>query len=116
MLVAMGGKGIIYWCYLTEATGTESTGFGLVERDGSASERILEAAEDHKLIQAQWEIIKDYQPSPEVAVIVDIDNALLTFAMSGKEDASTKSFAGYYKALWNSDVLGRFHRASEPAQ
>jgi beta-galactosidase GanA len=37
-----------------------------------------------------------------------IDNALLTFAMSGKEDASTKSFAGYYKALWNSDVLVDF--------
>ncbi len=108
MLVAMGGKGIIYWCYLTEATGTESTGFGLVERDGSASERVLEAAQDHKLIQAQWDIIKDYKPNPQVAVVVDIDNALLTFAMSGKEDASTKSFSGYYKALWNSDVLVDF--------
>jgi beta-galactosidase GanA len=108
MLVAMGGKGIVYWCYLTEATGTESTGFGLVERDGSASERVLEAAQDHKLIQAQWEIIKDYKPNPEVAILVDIDNALLTFAMSGKEDASTKSFAGYYKALWNSDVMVDF--------
>jgi beta-galactosidase GanA len=108
MLVAMGGKGIVYWCYLTEATGTESTGFGLVERDGSASERVLEAAQDHKFIQAQWEIIRDYKPNPEVAVLVDIDNALLTFAMSGKEDASTKSFAGYYKALWNSDVMVDF--------
>jgi beta-galactosidase len=108
MLVAMGGKGIIYWCYLTEATGTESTGFGLVERDGSPSERVLEAALDHKLIQAQWEIIKDYKPTPEVAVLVDIDNALLTFAMSGNEDTSTKSFAGYYKALWHSDVLVDF--------
>jgi beta-galactosidase len=108
MLVAMGGKGIIYWCYLTEATGTESTGFGLVERDGSPSERVLEAAQDHKLIQSQWEIIKNYKPNPEVAVLVDIDNALLTFAMSGKEETSTKSFAGYYKALWNSDVLADF--------
>lgn len=108
LLVAMGGKGIVYWCYLTEATGTESTGFGLVERDGSASERVLEAAQDHKLIQAQWEIIEDYRPAPDVGVLVDIDNALLTFAMSGKEDASTKSFAGYYKALWNSDVLVDF--------
>jgi beta-galactosidase len=108
LLVAMGGKGIIYWCYLTEATGTESTGFGLVERDGSPSERVLEAAQDHKLIQSQWEIIKDYKPTPEVAVLVDIDNALLTFAMSGREDTSTKSFAGYYKALWNSDVLADF--------
>jgi beta-galactosidase len=108
MLVAMGGKGTIYWCYLTEATGTESTGFGLVERDGSASERVLEATQDHQLIKAQWEIIKDYTPNPEVAVLVDIDNALLTFAMSGSEDASTQSFAGYYKALWNRDVLVDF--------
>ena len=108
MLVAMGGKGIIYWCYLTEATGTESTGFGLVERDGSASERVLEAAQDHQLIKAEWDIIKDYKPRVDVAVLVDIDNALLTFAMSGNEDASTKSFAGYYKALWNSDLLVDF--------
>jgi beta-galactosidase len=108
MLVAMGGKGIIYWCYLTEATGMESTGFGLVERDGSPSERVLEAAEDHRVLQAQWEIIRDYQPKPEVAVLVDIDNALLTFAMSGKEDASVDSFRGYYKALWHCDVLVDF--------
>ncbi len=108
MLVAMGGKGIIYWCYLTEATGTESTGFGLVERDGSPSERILEAAEDHRLIQSQWDIIKEYKPQAEVAVLVDLDNALLTFAMSGKEDASVKSFTGYYKALWNCDLLVDF--------
>jgi len=108
MLVAMGGKGIVYWCYLTEATGTESTGFGLVERDGSPSERILEAAEDHRLIQSQWDIIKEYKPQADVAVLVDLDNALLTFAMSGNEDASAKSFTGYYKALWNCDLLVDF--------
>ena len=31
-----------------------------------------------------------------------------TFAMSGNEDASVKSFTGYYKALWNSDLLVDF--------
>jgi beta-galactosidase len=108
MLVAMGGKGIVYWCYLTEATGTESTGFGLVERDGSPSERVLEAAEDHRLIQSQWDIVKEYKPQAEVAVLVDLDNALLTFAMAGNEDASVKSFTGYYKALWNCDLLVDF--------
>ena len=69
---------------------------------------MLEAALDHTIIQTQWDIIKYYKPTPQVAIIVDIDNALLTFAMSGKEDVSTKSFAGYYKALWNSDVLVDF--------
>jgi beta-galactosidase len=104
----MGGKGIIYWCYYTEATGMESTGFGLIDRDGSPSERVLEAAEDRRLIESQWDIIKDYKPKPEVAILVDLDNALLTFAMSGQEDASVDSFRGYYKALWNCDLAVDF--------
>ena len=108
LLVAMGGKGIIYWCYYTEATGMESTGFGLIDRDGSPSERVLEAAEDRRLIESQWDIIKDYKPKPEVAILVDLDNALLTFAMSGQEDASVDSFRGYYKALWNCDLAVDF--------
>jgi beta-galactosidase GanA len=60
------------------------------------------------LIQSQWDIIKEYKPQADVAVLVDLDNALLTFAMSGKEDASVKSFTGYYKALWNCDLLVDF--------
>jgi beta-galactosidase len=108
LLVAMGGKGIIYWCYHTEATGMESTGFGLVDRDGSPTERVLEAAEDHRLIESNWDIIKDYRPKPEVAILVDLDNALPTFAMSGQGDASVDSFRGYYKALWNCDLVVDF--------
>ena len=103
MAVACGAKGILYWAYHTEATGTEATGFGLVARDGSATERVLEAAEDNRLIQAHWDVIEGYRPKPEVAILFDQDNALLTFAMSGNEEASTKSFLGYYKALWNCD-------------
>jgi beta-galactosidase GanA len=103
MAVASGAKGLLYWAYHTEATGTEATGFGLVARDGSATERVLEAAEDNRLIQAHWDIIKDHRPKPEVAILFDQDNALLTFAMSGNEEVSTDSFRGYYKALWNCD-------------
>jgi beta-galactosidase GanA len=103
MAVACGAKGIIYWTYHSEATGTEATGFGLVARDGSPTERVLEAAEDNRLIQAHWDIIAGHKPKPKVAILFDQDNSLLTFAMSGNEDASTESFRGYYKALWNCD-------------
>jgi hypothetical protein len=103
MAVASGAKGLLYWAYHTEATGTEATGFGLVARDGSATERVLEAADDNRLIQAHWDVIKDHKPKPEVAILFDQDNSLLTFAMSGNEEASTESFRGYYKALWNCD-------------
>ena len=108
MAVACGAKGILYWAYHTEATGGEATGFGLVARDGSATERVLEAAEDNRLIQAHWDIIEGYKPKPEVAILFDQDNALLTFAMSGSEEASTKSFLGYYKAVWNCDHWADF--------
>ena len=103
MAVACGAKGLLYWAYHSEATGTEATGFGLVARDGSPTERVLEAAENNRLIQAHWDVIKDYKPTPEVAILFDQDNELLTFAMSGNEDPSTESFRGYYKALWNCD-------------
>ena len=33
MAVAAGAKGIIYWTYLTEGTGREASGFGLVARN-----------------------------------------------------------------------------------
>jgi beta-galactosidase GanA len=104
MGVATGAKGLLYWAYDTEATGTESSGFGLVARDGSPTERVLEAADDNRLIQTHWDIIENYKPRPEVAILVDQDSALLTFAMSGNEDASADSFRGYYKALWNCDA------------
>lgn len=108
MAVATGAKGVIYWAYHTEATGTESSGFGLVARDGSATERVLEAADDNRLIQAHWDIIENYLPKPEIAILFDQDNALLTFAMTGDEDPSTESFRGYYKALWHCDFTADF--------
>jgi hypothetical protein len=104
MAVAAGAKGIIYWNYHAEATGTEATGFGLVERSGAPTERVMEAAKNNQLIQAHWDILRDYRPRPEVAILTDQDNALLAYAMSGNEDASTESFRGYYKALWNMDL------------
>jgi beta-galactosidase GanA len=108
MSVATGAKGVIYWCYHTEATGYESSGFGLVARDGSATERVLEAADDNRIIQAHWDVIENYQPKTDVAILFDQDNSLLAFAMAGNEAASTSSFSGYYKAIWNSDQWADF--------
>ena len=108
LAVAAGAKGILYWTYHAEATGGEATGYGLVDRDGSATERVVEASQDNRLIQAHWDIVKDFQPKPQVALLFDQDNSILTFAMAGKEDASVQSFRGYYKALWNMDLWADF--------
>jgi beta-galactosidase GanA len=116
MGVACGAKGLLYWAYHSEATGTEATGFGLVARDGSSTERVVEAAEDNRLIQAHWDIIENYKPKADVALLFDQDNPLLTFAMAGNEDTSTQSFLGYYQALWNSDYWVDFIEPAGLAQ
>jgi len=116
LAVAGGAKGIIYWTYHAEATGTEATGFGLVDRDGSETERVLEAAKNNRLIQAHWDILEQYRPMPQVAILTDQDNGILTYAMSGSEDVSTQSFRGYYRALWNMDLWTDFIEPSSLAK
>ncbi len=104
LAVAMGAKGIIYWNYQAEATGREATGYGLVARSGAATDRSQEAEKNNAIIQAHWDVIKDFHPRAEVALLTDQDNALLTYAAQGNEEPSTASFQGYYKALWNLDL------------
>ncbi len=108
LAVAAGAKGILYWAYYAEATGREAMGFGLIDRDGSETERVQEAARDNRLIQEHWDILRDYRPKPRVAILTDQDNAILTYAMAGNEDASVQSFRGYYKALWKMDQWSDF--------
>jgi beta-galactosidase len=102
--VAAGAKAIIYWTYLTEGTGTEASAFGLVTRSGQSTERVEEAAKANRLIQARSDLLNRYRPKPEVAILFDQDNALLTFVGNATEEPSTQSAAGYYKAFWNLDL------------
>lgn len=108
LAVAAGAKGVIYWAYHAEATGTEATGFGLVDRDGSRTDRVVEASKDNQLIQQHWDVIEKYLPKPEIAILTDQDNGILTFAMAGTEEPSTESFRGYYLALWKMDHFADF--------
>lgn len=103
LAVTAGARGLVYWTYLTEGTGREASGFGLTTRDGSPTERVEEAAATNGRIQRRWELLREYRVRPEIALLYDQDNALLTFAMSANETPSTQSFAGYYKAFWNLD-------------
>jgi beta-galactosidase GanA len=108
MAVAMGAKGLLYWTYFPGSSSIESGGFALVRTDGSPTERVLEAAEDCRLIREYWNILEHYRPRPQVALLFDHDSSLLTFAASGSEDISVRSFRGYYKALWKCDCFVDF--------
>ena len=115
LAVAFGARGLIYWTYHAEATGGESTGFGLVTRDGEPTERVTEASLDNKLIQQHFDIISSPRPKGEIAILTDPDSALLTYAANGSEQLSTSSFRGYYRALWNIDLSADFIQPNQLA-
>lgn len=105
---ASGAKGICYWCYLTESTGPEAGGFGLVPFSGELSERAREAARQSALMQQLQSVLCDYQPQPQVAVLYDPDNSTLLWAMENTDTLYGESFNGYARAIFESDVWARY--------
>jgi beta-galactosidase GanA len=108
LAVACGAKGLLYWTYTPATRTAEAGGFSLVAADGSPTERVQEAADDHRLIQAHWDVIEHYKPRIDVAILFDQDSDLMTFAVSGNSDVAANSFRGYYKALWCCDLWADF--------
>jgi beta-galactosidase GanA len=108
LAVATGAKGVLYWTYTPASKTAEAGGFALVAADGSPTERVLEAADDHRLVQAHWDVIEHYMPRTDVAILFDQDSDLMTFAVSGNSDVAANSFRGYYKALWCCDLWADF--------
>lgn len=108
LAVASGAKGICYWCYLTETTGPEAGGFGLIPFNGELSARAAEASKQSKLLRSLHPIIRDYSPKPQVAVLYDPDNSTQMFAMECTDELYGNSFTGYTRAIFESDVSARY--------
>jgi beta-galactosidase len=111
--VTHGPRAILYWCYMVESTATESSGFGLVRGNGEITPRAEEAVRTHKLLQRHAKILTDYAPEPQVAILFDSDAALLNYAMEGEEVVHTCSHKGYYRAVWQADLLATYVRPAD---
>ena len=79
MAVATGAKGVALLGLSFGSDGNRSDGVWTCGTRRLATERVLEASEDNRLIQAHWDIIQNYKPKPDVALLFDQDNSLLTF-------------------------------------
>lgn len=113
LAVAAGASGILYWTYMAEATGTEATGFGLVNAARDITPRAQEAARIGGQLQQFAALIERHRCQPQVGILYDTDNQILAFAMDGKEDPVTGSALGYYRAAWRSDVWAQFLQPAE---
>lgn len=78
-IYARGAKAVIFWCWRSESWGQESTGFGIIGRDGHREERI-EGLKNVSGILNKHKELENYVPDePQCAVITDDDNVLLNY-------------------------------------
>lgn len=108
LAASYGAKGICYWCYLTETTGPEAGGFGLVPFSGELTARAEEAAKQSKLLQSLQPIFKEFVPKPQVAVLYDPDNSTQLWSMECTDELYGNTFTGYTRAIFESDVRARY--------
>lgn len=108
LAVAMGSQGVVHWCYLTERTGHEAGGYGLVRLNGEHTPRSLAAKEVAARLRQQQDIILSASIPTQVAVLYDPDISSLVFAMELEDTLYGESHIGYYRAIWRSDLAARY--------
>ncbi len=109
-VLAAGARGILYWQYRSERLTTESNGSGIVEVDGSATDRSTEVARMGKFLKAHRdEIAAARPPRASVAIPYDYQNDLVSRLETAKEGTLESypykdSLRGIHLALWQLDA------------
>ncbi len=104
--VAHGASGVFYWNWRPETTGIEAAGFGLVNYDGSLTDRARAAGEVARDLNRHASRLLSSKPVPaQVAILCD---PRVFIQAHGEQDAGlyVASVRGAYRA---------FYRASIPA-
>ncbi len=102
--VAHGAKGIFYWNWRPETTGIEASGFGLVNYDGTLTDRAREAGEISRVLQKHARLFAEARPpAAEIAALHNPRTSILA-AGEGNETVCLMSLAGLYRALWKKNL------------
>jgi beta-galactosidase len=112
--LARGAKGIHYYAFYPMSTGYESGGFGMIQLDGTLTERAQEAGRIAQVVERNRELLLAARPvKAEVGVIY---NPLAHFVGGRQRQAAyggpqgevagieRDSLLGPYKALWETNV------------
>ena len=108
LAAALGSKGTVHWCYLTERTGQEAGGYGMVRLDGQHTDRSLAIARTAALLKKHQDILLSARVPTQVAVLYDPDNSSILFAMELEDELYGRSHIGYYRAIWRADLTARY--------
>ncbi len=113
-LIACGAKGILFWQYKPERLGDESLCSGLVNLDGSETERSKEVEKIANLVNKYKGIFTEYTPDKaDIAIVYDCKSDLISRIEDTTSDNRDRIIAGYrykdaikgiYAILWEMDT------------
>ncbi len=110
--LARGAKGICYYAYYPMSTGYESGGFGLIQLDGTATERSRMAGEIARVVDRNQKLFLEAKPTKaQVAVIY---NPLVHFVGGRQRAAAYGGPQGEVAGIERDSLLG-IHRALFPS-
>jgi len=102
--IGHGASGVFFWNWRPETTGIEAGGFGMVNYDGSLTERARTAGQVARELNQHAERLLDSKPLPaQIAIVHDPRTLLLAH---GDHDGGTYLFSerGIYRALWKAGL------------
>jgi beta-galactosidase len=117
-MVARGARAINYYAFYPMNAGYESGGYGMVNLDGSLTDRSHHAGEIAKQIQANADLLLDAKPEPAEAAIVFSPLAPLVggYDENGSRTAMHQAVAGYHRMFFERNLRLDVLSARELAQ
>ncbi len=109
--IAYGAKGINVYAYYPMSSGYESGGYGLVNLDGTLTERAEHAGEIARIVDANQDLLLDSRPVPARVGIVFNRMSQLVGGPRGGGDNYHDHLVGYYRSFAENNVPVEFvHR------
>jgi len=111
--LATGAKGIFTYAYYPMSSGYESGGYGLINLDGSLTERSVELGKLAKMIDNQSALFSKAKPiKAEIALLYNpLSQMVGGMRRVGTQDGHTNSLIGYYRFFTDLNIPVEFiHR------
>lgn len=114
-MIARGAKAINYYAFYPMSTGYESLGYGLINLDGTLTERSKRAGEIAKTVNANADLLLNAKPEPaQVAVVFNPLAPLLGGENAyGDRHSMHRAVAGYHRMFFERNMAVDFPSARE---
>ena len=114
--IAKGAKAVNIYAYYPMSSGYESGGYGLVNQDGSLTDRAMEAGYLASMVDRHQQLFLDAQPEPSEVAIVYNPLSQMVGGAQRRDDfpmAHHNSLIGYYRVFAENNIPVDFIHRNE---